>query len=123
MGVHGFLAKVRYPAAQELPRCGARSPSETLTNTRWSPSCATSTRVHGRLHQWRRLSGMPTTAEAVHVAVQPGWVESVGGHGVALTDIGRQMVHHWERAKQVKRGLRVADKRARPYWGTAIATG
>jgi len=70
------------------------------------------TRVHGRLHQWRRLSGMPTTAEAVHLAVQRGWVECVGGHGVALTDIGRQMVHHWERAKQVKRGLRVADKRA-----------
>ena len=57
------------------------------------------------------------------LGVPAGWVECVGGHGVALTDIGRQMVHHWERAKQVKRGLRVADKRARPYWDTAIAAG
>jgi len=55
---------------------------------------------------------MPTTAEAMHLAVQRGCVECLGGHGVALTDIGRQMVHHWEGAKQVKRGLRVADKRA-----------
>jgi len=46
---------------------------------------------------------MPTTAEAVHLAVQRGWVECVGRHSVALTDIGRQMVHHWE-AKRVKRG-------------------
>jgi hypothetical protein len=59
--------------------------------------------VRGRLHQWRMLSGMPTTADAVHLAVQRGWVECEGGHSVALTDTGRQMVHQWE-AKQIKRG-------------------
>ena len=59
--------------------------------------------VRGRLHQWRMLSGMPTTAEAVYLAVERGWVECEGGHSVALTDAGRQMVHQWE-AQQVKRG-------------------
>jgi hypothetical protein len=59
--------------------------------------------VRGRLHQWRMLSGMPTTAEAVYSAVQHGWIECEGGHSVALTDAGRQMVHQWE-AQEVKRG-------------------
>ena len=66
--------------------------------------------VRGRLYQWRMLSGMPTTAEAVYVAVQRGWVQCEGGHSVALTDAGRQMVHQWE--TQAVRRSRREKKRA-----------
>ena len=62
--------------------------------------------VRGRLNQWRMLSGIPTTAEAVYFAVQRGWVECEGGHSVALTDAGRRMVHQFEVDALAKRAKR-----------------
>jgi hypothetical protein len=41
---------------------------------------------------WRMLHGMPTTADAVALAVDRGWCEVAGGRIVCLTDEGRAIV-------------------------------
>jgi hypothetical protein len=42
--------------------------------------------------QWRLLQGMPTTAEAVFLAVELGWCTVEGGHSACLTEEGRAIV-------------------------------
>jgi hypothetical protein len=46
----------------------------------------------GRPMAWKMLHGMPTTAEAVALAVDRGWCEVAGGRIVCLTDEGRAIV-------------------------------
>ena len=46
----------------------------------------------GRPMAWKMLPGMPTTAEAVALAVDRGWCEVAGGRVVCLTDEGRAIV-------------------------------
>ncbi|WP_425065639.1 hypothetical protein [Reyranella sp.] len=50
----------------------------------------------GRPMQWRSLAGISEggeTQEAVHLAVDRGWLLVEGGHSVCLTDAGRQLLH------------------------------
>jgi hypothetical protein len=38
------------------------------------------------------VQGLPVTAEALHYAIEAGWVICEGGHSVCLTDEGRILV-------------------------------
>lgn len=55
----------------------------------------------GRPGQWRMVGGLSgATAEAIHLAVERGWMLCERGHSVALTDEGRRLVKDHKTGRQ-----------------------
>ena len=47
----------------------------------------------GRPMQWRKIEHLDgATADAIEFAAARGWVQVEGGHSIALTEAGRQLV-------------------------------